>query len=740
MKTNLYRMIGVGRAMAAAVVLVSLMFGFEACKTDPVSNSYVKLGYLDEESDEISIPVTGQEKPLWFNLYSDHSAWTVEVDYLYDADLNWITVWPNKGSGDGRFGITVNENKDTPYLREANVNIISNGTVIRTVNVKQEAVAPRLKLGMEGLTRLTFSSKAAEKTAILNTNTLWRAEITSMSEEGWLSLTDFSEQAQSISVTANTGTAERTAVIRFTMVGGTGELFVDLDIKQRDSSTDAEFATLTTIEDILNQLGPGGGEITENVYIDGYVTSDLSTRNFDVKRQWPVTDATSEFDQAINYEKRFMWVQDEGEKGMMFEWLSGTYNIYELNTNVKIHLIGCTVVTDAFTGAPKIGNVEPDMVFESQASDGIAPVELNSFDNIADYVNTLVKISPVQFALPYGTYVNINEGYFNEKFTDDATRYAVPYCETSRQYGHLIMDGNGNTCRLVTECTFTERYIRSMPQGSGALTAIVTKNYLAGENHYVLRLRSDSDNEISEDASTRLTKIVSRFGPYEYNASRISNVTATEGNGSMKTGVSTSISSSSSDGVMYWSSTYARFITTGITIDEKGAQSPDIPQSENIYTSAYACVNSANIWNPSLASSIADSRLGGWIFTLSTVGVTGDLYLTFDSSSSAAGPAWMRLQWKEIVDPNDEFTTKDQWNTIVSRYELPNWNTNLHMHQYSFKLPDELKGRNKIIIRHITDFEADGTTAPARATRIPGTTASNGGTNRFGLWTLEEIK
>lgn len=762
MKANLHKLIDMGRAALIALVLLSFTIGFSACAKDPVTNSYSKIGYSPNADDDTSNPVFTDgvlnvpaegwkvvedlkevDKKTWFNFHSDYPTWNVEVEYLFDKELDWITVWPKNGTDDGRFYIRVATNSDTPYVREAIVYVKSGGNTLDSFKVRQEAVAPKLSLGMEGLTRLTFSNQPSEKTAILNTNVIWNAEIIANSDpdNDWLEFGEFTKTTQNFSVKENKGSGERTATVRFKMAGGAGEIFTDLNIKQRDASTSPQFATLKTISQILAETGPTGGEIAGNVYIEGYVISDLSTRNFDVKRRWTVTDPNVKFDAAVDYDTKLMWVQDDSNKGLMFEWLAGMYNTYPLNTKVKIHLVDCTVVVDGWTGCLKIGSVEPDAVFESAESDGVTPVKLTSLDNIADYENTLVTISPVQFAIPYGTYVNIDERGFNTQFTTTSTTgtsWAVPYCETSRQYGHQIMDKNGNTIRLMSECTFTERYARMMPEGSGDLTAIVTRHYLANKNEYVLRLRRDSDNEVSDDASTRISNVVSRFGPWIQTGVNMTEIKANDGNGSLRTSVYTSFTANSSTGV-YWSYTYGRVEPTTIVIDQDGVQTPAVAQdNDNLTETVYSCLNSNQMWNSAYASIITEPKLGGWFFTLSTKDVAADsqMVLSFDTSSSGSGPAWMRLQWLEIVDENDLYKPKNEWNTLVERYEIGHWDINQHLQQYSYKLPKAMNGKNKIVIRHITDF--DGSKDNERASRN-GSATGSGGTNRIGSWRIEEI-
>lgn len=764
MKAN-YLSIKMTRKLLTAI-LFAFGVSFTSCQKDiPSVDTYLDLGISDDKlridapaegiADVESTPNTDYLKErLWYNVHTDYQAWQVEVEYLYDADLDWITIWPKSGVLDGRFSVSVARNKATPYPREAIIYVKSGGVTLKSIRVTQAPVPAKLELGMEGLTRITFASKASSKTARLSTNVLWVAEIVTPDAD-WLSISDFEDQSLLLTTVENPNDYPRSAVVRFTMIGGLEDKSVDLNVVQRDKSTDAEFADRRSIAEVLAQVGPTGGEVQGNVYVEAYVTSDLTTRNFDTKRRWPGTDSPKQtFWQEYMYENRYMWVQDDSGKGLMLEWLSGELNDYPLNTKVKMHLVGTTIVTDAFTGSLKIGSVEPDMIFDSEESTGITPVQLDSFDNIADYVNSLVTIDPVQFALPYGTYVNIDERYFNQQYVTDVTVNSVPYCETSRQYGHLIMDKNGNRYRLVTECTFTERYIRAIPQGSGPLTAIVTKNRLAGENHIVLRLRSDSDNEVSNDASTRLTKIISRFGPHlhtdtgkETVEADISNGTGGKANGKLRTGVFVKVTPTGNSTGMYWSQTYARMPTflSSINIAKEkfnglmqDAQTTVLPQPENVNPVMYCSMNANHMWNTSLASQIPDAKLGGWLITLNTEGITGDLYLTFDTSSSQSGPAWMRLQWKEITVESPLFTTKDKWNTIVPRYEIPNWDVNFHCLQYSFKLPDEIKGKKEVVIRHITDYEDDGTEAK-RAARN-GAVSGNGGTNRIGVWTLEELK
>lgn len=91
----------------------------------------------------------------------------------------------------------------------------------------------------------------------------------------------------------------------------------------------------------------------------------------------------------------------------------------------------------------------------------------------------------------------------------------MPFCDGNDFYGHLLRDEEGNTCKLYTTTWFLDRFAALVPEGSGPLTGIVTKYYKQSTGEvYIIRLRQHEDNQVSTDASTRMSKTLIQFGPF----------------------------------------------------------------------------------------------------------------------------------------------------------------------------------------------------------------------------------
>lgn len=77
-----------------------------------------------------------------YEMYTNAESWKIVPDYSQCADPNidWINIWPSSGHGDGRFSITVSANVDQGDARSANINIISNDKILKTIRVEQSAL------------------------------------------------------------------------------------------------------------------------------------------------------------------------------------------------------------------------------------------------------------------------------------------------------------------------------------------------------------------------------------------------------------------------------------------------------------------------------------------------------------------------------------------------------------------------------------------------------------------------
>lgn len=287
--------------------------------------------------------------------------------------------------------------------------------------------------------------------------------------------------------------------MRFQAIGTNMEkLYADLTIVQFDTAQDPNNGEKLTVAEAVARYADAG-KITDNVWVEGYVTSDREKRNFDLN---------------------VMTLQDDSRRGLLFEFASTNDNTFRMNERLKVHLLGQQLVTDATTRSLKVAAFTSNSVFErDEAGTGIAPVELESIAELPNYENTLVTLKKVEFVQPAGTYCNIDERYTQSTPSYATIAYnatAMPFCDGNDFYGHLLRDEEGNTCKLYTTTWFLDRFAALVPEGSGPLTGIVTKYYKQSTGEvYIIRLRRHEDNRVSSDASTRMSKTLIQFGPFD---------------------------------------------------------------------------------------------------------------------------------------------------------------------------------------------------------------------------------
>lgn len=761
MKSMIKFLTGRGAVSTLILSVIASLALFSSCQDDYMDWSQENTYFGDGSGlTEIFAPVAGVG-PIEYIVYTNMDVeWIVETDYQ-TLETDWITIWPDWGRKDGRFSITVSENTDNPYGRVAYLRVVSksDGRPLQyadeegdkhdmLITVRQAAVAPKLEYDADFSGKVLFGSKGGSKIVSLNTNVIWDVIIPA-EDQSWISLgeTDPDGQYQYITVPVYNGDSPRGSTIRFVMVGNENNFYLDVEVSQRDSSTDPENGTLTPIATLLSSM-PEGGIITDNILVEGYVISDISSRNLDITRDWEITNTSTRFNWETDYQKKMMFLQDESGRGLMFEFADESLNTFPVNTKVKLHLIDMNLARDSYFGAMRIGGLlEENLVSHEASAAGATPVEINSFANIGNYENTLVTIKDVEFVLPIGTYVNIDEGTLNDLNTGTGSVNAVssPFGDTQRQYAHLLRDDQDNTMKLLTQSTFIERYNRLMPAGKGSITGIVTKRkilrdvfntttqtYVATtQEEYVLRLRRDSDNAISNDASARRHKTVTQFGLYPASVI-MSEVLATVGTGSIKTSVYKNIlPSGGSTTNLYWSSSYTRMAPTTISIDSDGKQVVANPKPTDIEGFYNPCLN-VNSWYESTSSIFSASMPVGnrgeaWIITTSTAGVTGDLWLSFATSSSATGPLRYCIEWTDV----SETAPANQWERFED-YDCTNWSTNYHAPQFSFKVPDGAKNKSTVYFRHRVTNGTD------EAGRRASNQVGGGGTNRIIVWNLSE--
>lgn len=672
------------------------VFSISCEDDDEVANPYLQLGITTTTKNDSIIgsdyiyKVAKNGGSQYFFLNTNIGDWTLTPE---EANQDWVVIWPAEGNNDGRFGVRVTANQQAT-TRKAIVYVIdSEGQVKGRLPIEQTGSSPSMEIDFKGEEK-RISYVGETFTIGVTANIGWHAD---NGGTDWFRLGETTENSQEIIVDKHEELGERSGTLTFSMVGGNKTIAIR--IIQSDYTTSYENASLISIADLLSSLSNGEGTVSDNVYIEAYVTSNIESKSI---------VSTSRTSSNFLQETKLMTVQDDSKRGLLFEFSKQEENIYKLNDKVKIHMYGVNFAKDPETGSVKAASFSPANVKEQvSGTEGIAPVELDNFDNLDQYENTLVKIKDVEFSLPYGGYVNIQETQFNT--TTNWTATANLYSDDSSEFGHILRDKSGNLIKLYTPSSFTEMFVRTMPKGSGPLTAIVMKRIKNNVTSNILRIRNDVDNQISDDASTSLSTELMRIGPWDSNAP-IAGISAAVGVGTLNqtSRPAQNVINSGGPDYIYWADAQIRANAQEAT--------------PRIYV-----LNNQAWWNTP-ASLLTDQPGEAWIITTSTAGssATGKLFLQFMSSSSTSGPGIMTMEWAE-----NAYTPAADWKAITDYY-VCDVNNSRHLMEYCFELPDEVKDKTTLVIRLRAKENL-------RAT-ANGSTIGGSGSNRIGAIRITQLK
>lgn len=688
--------------LTAATILFSV--SFSSCDEndpDPIGGSDVAFGVTYKGSDGVerdsllptdyvcSFPQKGGS--MYFYMESNVGKWTLSPG---EGQESWVEIWPAEGEGDGRFGIKALPNPSA-YPRDYTINVVNSaGQIMGRLPIYQDPAPPSLKINYSSTPK--FVSSLGETFQVkVTANIAWIA----VANDSWITIGEVTDSTQQIIINQNAA-GQRNGSVTFSMVGV--EESVTLFITQLDLANDFSNASKVTVADLLSRIDASGtGTINENLYIEGYVISDRSK-------------------QALS--KTQMIVQDESNKGIWIEFTNADDNTFNLNEKVKVHMYGASFVPDESSKASKVESFSPSFVHDATPGQGIAPVQVDELTDLSQYENTLVTLQQVEFALPYGTYVNITESWYNIKPTN-WTATAEPFADDTDNYGHLVRDKKGNVIKMYTNPAFLDRFKIVMPWGSGSLTGIVMKRVKNNTTSYFIRIRNNDDNKVSADKSTALSRDIMQLGPWVTNTVALSSIMASVGTGTLKyTGrANQEVRTSSSAEAFYYVASQARMEPVNLNPD-----GTPVVAYNNILS--YWGINTQYWWgNPS--SSISGGNSGeAWVITTSTLNATGPgaLYLQFSSSSSTSGPAHFTVEWSEA-----ENTPFSGWNKVAD-YTVCDINNSQQLMQYVFKLPDAVKGKANLVIRLRVNSQE-------RAT-LNGSSIGTSGTNRLGIVRLTQLK
>lgn len=644
-----------------------------ACNDDDTEQT----PYLQIVDDlyEVNYDVNGGTQQ--FVMYSSYGRWSLVTTYAEDEE--WVTAWPSEGVGDARFSVKIAKNAGAG-ARQATLNVVVDGASVATIAFNQAGAEPTLEIGSA---ERTASVRGETFNLPVKANLPWVAQLDDAEAASWVTLGEFADDFQSFSVTANEGTSPRRAEVVFRAYGTSlSRTFV---IHQGDRSSAFELAEKTTIAELLKS---GEGKISQNLYIEGSVISDRTTRNYPVAYRSERSDNT-------------MFV-DDGTAGLWIEFNDAADNTCDLDDDVVIHMYGQSIVRDEYTNGLKIAALTSSAVQSATPGKGVEPIVIEDISQLARYENRLVTLKEVEFVLPYGMLCNINEasGYYGDKQSDKYLNTA-DYNDLTLEYGHYLRDKGGNLAKLYTTWSFTERSLHLLPEGSGDITGIVNKRYKADryrrysatrqkEESWCIRVRRETDITcFGADASTRHARTVMQFGPWNDNKATLSQVPASVGKGQLYHSVSRSVAGTTSGNTseMYWAWAHAR--CNPATFDP--VKDSWLPAYGNKVNIQYIAIMAQGWWKNTAAVNTSTDGCCWILSDLSTEGYDGRLWLEFTASSNTGGPIEFLAEW---ADSPDAAT----WNPI-GYYVCANWHCDIHAPEYVFELPEALRNKSSFCIR-----------------------------------------
>lgn len=653
-------------------------------------------------------PAEGGTKDISFFSRAGH--WEIAPE---DPAASWIDIWPAYGDDNGRTTLTVEPVADA-YGRELTLNIVTSQGVTGQIRVKQAGLTPEIKLNLTS-PRIRVDIAGTPVVVGVTSNVKWEATV----DEGgtWISLGETTETSQQLLFTDNTGQPKRTGQVSFRMVGG--DYKVSVPVEQMDGNTSFEQAETVTVARLLDEVqldAEGRFELEDNYAVEGWITSDFERKN--------LPDSV-------------LYLQDASGRGIKFvlkdksEFLSPSaeqQGWYAQNRKVAVHMYGAEFRSDAEGNLCVIDFAASSVKRSTEEAPG-APVSvaLNDLGDLAQYANTVVRIAPVEFVTPYGGYAPFFEKDGNNEESTETEwvknvkagyRALFPYHTLAP---HLVRDAKGNVAKLYFQRSFTQMYIKNLPAGSGALTALVTK--FRGE--YILQIRNAEDDALSADAGTRFSTTLMQAGPWP--AQDVVPVFAVGNTGDDRSSVVFSVYDDSNNFDVFPSSSGA-IAAYWLTTDVR--RQYDIPFADE--AEHYYSLNAKLWWNVTTHHSLVsnNNELGeAFVIRTNTLrNATGALYLYLTSTSSKGGPGKMKVQWS---DTSESDLTKVAFED-VGTYDAPCINFSPYLFPYSFRLPDAMRGKEQvtILVRCAAEVNAQHNNALVAAT----------GTTRLGHIGIVEIK
>ena len=456
------------RKIFAMIVLVAASVAV-ACQKTAVEGS------IELEKNEIIVPDSGAPVEVRFSSTTD---WRIE----YNLENGWLTTDLMGGRPEtGVFTVKASANK-SESVRVLKIRIFTlDGRDSKEIAVMQLSSYPSI---IPDAYSLVLTAAESNYKIPLTSNVTDDA-ISVLSSADWVTNIRIEESVLKFTALQNEGTVARTCVLDLECsdeYGRSGDAVIKLHQAEPSKYNGATESSISAV------LSYPDGKISDNVFVDAYVTVNGTSRNYDARR-YILQDASGN---TIVLESEALIAMDAGKLA----------RIALMDTNVETRTEG-TFTYKVFTG------VTIAHLLKTEDSDYAVPQ--TTIGDLSDSdVFKVVRLKDVEVALNAGAYTNFKTCYNGNNDQRQPEYFVNKFPSLYRWYPVPLRDKEG--CSIYMLSKFSAPWAhRTLPAGSGDLTGLIVKvnikSFDIQEDSFCIVPLNESDLQIDEFSNSISTII-----------------------------------------------------------------------------------------------------------------------------------------------------------------------------------------------------------------------------------------
>ena len=396
-------------------------------------------GSIELEKNEIILSDSGAPVEIRFSSTTD---WRIE----YNLENGWLTTSLMGGRpGSSSFTVkgSVNNGESVRVLKIRLFTL--DGKDSKEITIIQLSSYPSI---IPDTYSLVLTAAESNYKIPLTANVTDDA-ISIVSSADWISDMRIEESILKFTALQNKGAVARTCVLELEYsdeYGRNGEAVIKLQQAEPSKYNGATGSSISSV------LAYPDGKIGENIFIDGYVTVNGTSKNYDARR-YVLQDASGN---TIVLESNDLIAMDNGKLA----------RIALMDTNVETRSEG-SYTYKVFSG------VTIAHVLKTEDSDYAVPQ--TSIGALTDSdVFKVVKLKDVEVALPAGAYTNFKTCYNGTDEQRQPEYFVNKFPSLYRYYPVPLRDKEGRSIYMLNKFSSPWAH-KTLPAGSGDLTGLIVK-------------------------------------------------------------------------------------------------------------------------------------------------------------------------------------------------------------------------------------------------------------------------